>query len=117
MPAKTKIPLPKEAEIQKQILMYLSVRGVFHWRQNSGALVLPATNKRGRGFYRFCSMPGVSDILGVLPDGRFLAIEVKRPGQKPTTSQAAFIDAVNRLGGLAFVAHSVGDVEKGLGES
>lgn len=30
---------------------------------------------------------GVPDILGCLPDGRMLALEVKRPGEKPTPLQ------------------------------
>lgn len=54
---------------------------------------------------------GVSDILGVLPNGRALAIEVKRPGGKPTEAQQLFLHEVNRAGGLAFTASSVDEVE------
>jgi len=57
---------------------------------------------------------GISDIIGVLNDGRFLAIEVKRPRGKPTKAQQFFIDQVNEAGGLAFVARSLEDVQNEL---
>jgi hypothetical protein len=46
--------------------------------------------------------------------GRFLAIEVKRPGNKPTPEQQQFIDTINEAGGLAFVARSVEEVDNTL---
>jgi hypothetical protein len=55
----------------------------------------------------------VSDIIGCrLKTGRFLAIEVKRPGGKPTPEQQQFIDTINHAGGLAFVARSIEEVEQ-----
>ena len=42
------------------------------WRQNQGGM----PNGRG-GFRRFNGMPGLSDIIGILPDGRFFACEIK----------------------------------------
>ena len=55
---------------------------------------------------------GVSDIIiGVIPpSGRFLAIEVKRPGGKPLAEQQQLLDTISEAGGLAFVACSVDDV-------
>jgi hypothetical protein len=46
--------------------------------------------------------------------GRFLAIEVKRPGNKASPEQQQFIDTINEAGGLAFVARSVEEVERAL---
>lgn len=47
--------------------------------------------------------PGTSDLCGWLPDGRFLAVEVKTPGGKTAKARAekqtAFRDAVNMAGG------------------
>lgn len=62
------------------------------------------------------SLKGVSDIVGILPGGRFLAIEVKRPGNERgvTLEQRAFIDRINKSGGLAFVATSISDVRARL---
>jgi hypothetical protein len=46
---------------------------------------------------------------------RFLAVEVKRPGESLRPAQAAFLESVRRAGGIAIVAHSVDDVRQGLG--
>jgi hypothetical protein len=85
---------------------------VLAWRQNQGAL----TGTRGgkRLFVRFAAMPGISDILGVLPGGRFLAVECKRPGNRPTPEQAAFLAAVEAAGGLALVVRDVAELQAAL---
>jgi len=81
----------KEQQLIGEILEYLSLRGIFAWRQNAGL------------------------ILGIIPPhGRFLAIEVKKPGRKPTAHQRAFLAEVKRMGGIALVAHSLEDVERVL---
>jgi hypothetical protein len=46
-----------------------------------------------------------------------LAIEVKRPGGKPTAEQQQFIDTINEAGGLAFVARSVEEVDQRVSAS
>ena len=58
---------------------------------------------------------GVSDILACVK-GRFIAIEVKRPGQKPSALQVNFINAINSIGGLAFWADNLEDVKDKLKE-
>lgn len=127
-----------EGEIVTAILGYLKTRrDVVAWRVNSGMAMMP-----GRGGkpmpVRFGGMKGMSDVIGWRKyddvDGgasacvpplyhgceashiaRFLAIEVKRPGQKPTPEQQAFLDLVKAHGGIAFVARSIDDVMKELG--
>lgn len=54
---------------------------------------------------------GISDILGILPSGLFLAIEVKIKPNKPTEEQIHFINMINGNGGLSFVAYSIENVE------
>jgi len=50
---------------------------------------------------------GVPDIIGCYR-GRFIALEVKRPGRKPTPLQAATIAAIRKEGqGIAEVVTSV----------
>lgn len=44
---------------------------------------------------------GTSDILGLLPGGRFVAIEAKRPGGTLRPAQVAFLAEVTARGGLA----------------
>lgn len=126
IPAK---PVASETAIVKAICEYLTLRGIFHWRQNVGASVLM---HKGRQRYVKFGFPGVSDIVGILsrrwynatlrkseiikpPMGQFLAIEVKRLGKKATADQVAFLAAVRANGGIAFVATSVDDVRRELG--
>jgi hypothetical protein len=52
---------------------------------------------------------GGSDIIGIAPDGRFLAVEVKTTTGRLRPEQQRFIDAVNAKGGIAGVARSVED--------
>lgn len=100
-----------EKQIQRSILDYLMLKGHYVWRNNTGTM--KGDHKGKRWFMRF-GLKGSSDILGVRKDanGQFLAIEVKRPGNRITEDQATFICAVQELGGMAFVAYSLEDVIK-----
>jgi hypothetical protein len=51
---------------------------------------------------------GIPDIVGCL-DGRFFAIEVKVPGNRPTRLQELTLSRIAAAGGLAGVATSVED--------
>lgn len=56
----------------------------------------------------------MSDILGVLPEGRFLACEVKKPGGRLRPEQASFLDRVAELGGVALCVSSVEELQEDL---
>lgn len=97
---------PLEKDVQKLCLDWLRFWGAFPIRVNSGAV------KVGKRFVQFNREPGCSDTLVVLPGGRFLALELKRPGRDRTApkrkaEQAAFRQLVERSGGLAIVANSL----------
>ena len=94
----------KEANVQALIMMALSDAGCLVWRQNTG--VLPDRNGR---LVRFGLCVGSSDIVGIAPDGKFLAIEVKTALGQPTDAQLKFIKAVQRQGGRAGIARSAAD--------
>ena len=49
-------------------------------------------------------LPGAPDIIGILPDGRFLGIEVKIPKGRVSEDQEAFRAAAIRSGALVFTA-------------
>lgn len=99
----------KEQSLLNAIIHYLSLHGFKVWRQNQGGV---KTEYKGKPrFFRFSYCKGISDIIGVSPSGKFTAIEVKRPGKKPTDDQAEFIEDVQRLGGHACVAYGIEDVE------
>ena len=53
--------------------------------------------------------PGIADLL-VCGEGKFIAIEVKKPGGKLSPLQEAFLHDIRAAGGVAFVAYSVDDV-------
>ena len=90
--------MAKEQDIQTCIMNYIS---------SIGGLPIKFNNM---GIY---AKAGVSDILACVK-GRFVAIEVKRPGKKPTGLQKQFIDAVNLIGGVAFWADNLNDVKEKL---
>lgn len=98
-----------ETALVHACLDLLRMRGCFVWRQNSGGV--RATYKGKSRFFRFNHATGCSDIIGMMPDGRFLAVECKLPGKLLTTHQAAFLDAVRATGGVALVATCLRDLD------
>jgi penicillin-binding protein-related factor A (putative recombinase) len=98
-----------EKHIQAQILHYLVLKNVFHWRNNTGCATYQSKNGK-KSFVRF-GQPGMSDILGIYK-GKFLAIEVKRPGGKVTELQKKFLEAIESNDGIAILAYDLDDVKK-----
>lgn len=85
-----------EWEIEKQILDYLALRGIFAW---------PTHGARNKPI-----VPGMPDILGVLQDGRMVAIEVKSDSGRLRTVQEHFHASLLRNGVVVHVARSLDDV-------
>lgn len=104
-----------ESEIVKASLEYLQSRGISAIRMNVGAVRF-ADKNGGQNFVRF-GTPGMSDILGILPDGRTLAVECKTANGRLSGFQSEFLDTIRRNNGVAIVARSVEDVELGLKEA
>jgi len=102
----------EENAIQSAIMQYLFYNKIFHWRNNNTP-IYDVTRKRFRAMPKG-AIKGVSDILGILPDGRFLAIEVKKPRSYMSKEQKLFIKNINENGGVAFMARSIDDVKKHL---
>ena len=107
---KLKRPEPTEAAVLNAVLRALRIHPAVAWhgRFNSGAQVIGEGNQRR--YVRFSTVKGLSDVAGQLKDGRFFAIEVKRPSGRVTDEQMSFINQVNKNNGIAFVARSVSDV-------
>lgn len=95
----------KEKDIQKAVLEYFNMNGFWVWRNNSGAFVLGDKKKR---FFR-AGFSGISDLIGIAPDGKFIAVEVKRKGGKLTEKQKHFLELVRDMGGYALVVYSIDD--------
>jgi hypothetical protein len=98
----------KESEVQRSILQYLAIKKVFHYRNNSGAIV--STYKGKERFMRFGAL-GSPDIICIIK-GRFVGIEVKRPGGKQNPNQLQFQKDLEKAGGLYVLAYSLDDVIK-----
>lgn len=109
-----------EKEIENTILQFLSYMPGMFWK-NQTVGVWDQTRKTYRKPKNRYHLNGVSDILGIISEsigpehgGKFVAIEVKRPSTKKrlTPAQKAFIENIQILGGIAFVATSLDDVKE-----
>lgn len=99
-----------EKEIQNSIMRWLDAKSIFNWPTHRGQIIPART--------------GISDIIGALPNGRILAIEVKLPSWKPPAEdtkqykhylrQKNFIENIKMSNGVAFFASSLGDVKSQL---
>ncbi len=103
---RTTVPRPLEGGILKGCLQVCAALRIMAWRNNTTGVYDPTTKR----FRTFTGRKGVSDIIGILPNGRGFVIETKRIGEKPTPEQRAFLDEFEKNGGLAIVATDPGDV-------
>ena len=88
---KTKPSKKLEKHIQAKIVKYLKT--VDGW---SGDVIT-------KGMY---GGNGIADIIGCY-NSQYVAIEVKRPGQKPTPIQAVWLNTKKRSGAIIGVAESI----------
>lgn len=82
-----------EKDIQRAICDWLALGNYFFWRSNNTP-VYGASGRNHDGAMRFRALPkytprGLPDII-VIHRGKFVALEVKRPGQKLRPEQADF---------------------------
>jgi len=99
-----------EKQIQSQILEYLNLSGHYCWRNNTGQMT--AIDKYGKQRRWRAGIKGSSDIIGISKDGKFIAIECKRPGKKVTQDQQWFLDEISKRGGIGIVATSYEQIRK-----
>lgn len=105
------VPGVLEADIQAAALELLRVHPRVAWahRMNVGGGKFARPDGTLTRFIKF-AFEGCSDILGQLIDGRFLAIECKAHGERPTYKQAVFLTNVIENRGVGFVCHRSEDV-------
>ena len=85
-----------EWELEKDILHYLALRGIFAW---------PTHGARNHPI-----VPGMPDILGVMQHGRMIAIEVKTADGIVSAVQEDFHRALFRNGVRVLVVTSLDEV-------
>ena len=104
---------PTESQILKSIMSLLKrhPKVAQVWRQNSGTF--QERNRDGSVRYiRANTQKGMSDIMGILKDGRTLAIEVKSRTGRMRPGQEEFLQTIRQAGGVAGVCRSVDDAQK-----
>lgn len=107
---------PRERDIQRTIIAWLELMRVPHFRNNSGAAMMPG--RGGKPMPVRFGDPGWPDIIAVGPRGQFVGIECKRPlgprggsgGSEQTLEQRAVQAWIERTGGVYLLARSLDDV-------
>ena len=94
MRQRTTIKELTKAEIRESALKELAWRGYDCWRQNNIAV-------RGR---HFIGRLGVSDIIGITKDGRWVVAEVKTLNDRLSPDQITFLNDIKKAGGEAYIA-------------
>ena len=93
-----------ESAVVDEVKKIIKATGLKVQRINTGCFQIGAGKNRR---YIKTAEAGTCDFEGYDMQGRFLAIECKRPvGGKLSPAQAERIADINRKGGVAFVAHS-----------
>ena len=106
-----------ETNLQNLIRLALSDAGVTNWRNETGGYWTGQVVSRGNGTVTLknarmvkCGLcKGSADIIGIGEGGRFVAAEVKTATGRVSAEQRAFLEHVNRRGGIAGVVRSVDD--------
>ena len=107
---KKKKKLP-ERKVEDEIDAYLKENKIYARVIKSDGRKLPngkwIPSRQGRG---------ISDRIGILPSGRFLAIEIKAEGKRNSASeeQIEFLTTIINNNGLGLVADCVDDIKKAL---
>lgn len=98
-----KPPRLSETETTKLMLEFLQFSGCFCWRNNTGCM------KSGGRFVHF-GKAGSGDIIGIMPNGRFISVENKSNGEPVSDAQKKFAEEVKAHNGIAFFVTSLEDL-------
>lgn len=98
-----------EHDTQSKIFDYLVSKGYLMIRVNSGRRgVISFVYWMVSGGKKLSA--GVSDLIGLSPDGHLVAIECKDVGKKPTPEQLAFLAEVRKRNGFIVIAERLEDI-------
>jgi len=110
----------RESPLQQAVRARAAVLGFYLWRNNTGVLEdergVPVRFGLANDSARVNAALKSSDLIGIAPDGRFVAIEVKSPDWRGVRNdreraQETFINLVRRQGGIAGFVRSMEDAE------
>jgi hypothetical protein len=94
-------------DLTEAVKRYLILRGIFCWRNNTVGVYDPV-----RKVYRLNKgqLRGVADILGIMPDGTFIAVEIKTGRDRLSEYQIAYREEVRNHNAIYIEAHTIDDV-------
>jgi hypothetical protein len=101
-------PRRKKKQTSSAILAYLALKGIFHYRSNSGPFVFPETATTARRFIKAGAL-GSPDIVCVI-NGQYVGIEVKGAKGRQSDNQKEFQRRLEAAGGKYVLAYSLDDV-------
>ena len=104
---RTKSKSQPENKVVQACLRWLKDRNIFAWRNNTGTAWI------GDRPIRY-GLVGSADILGLLPDGRFLAVECKSEKGRQSDTQKTFEENITTNKGVYVLAYSAADLEERL---
>lgn len=97
----------KESELLSFALKHLKAKGILHWRVSNG----PVMHTIGtRVIYKASPIKGMPDIAGVMPCGRFFAIELKSAKGRLSPEQISWIDKINDSNGIAVLIRTTNEL-------
>ncbi len=91
----------KESDVVKSCLQVLAMKGIFAWRNNTGAVI--SMYKGKKRFIKY-GCKGSPDIIGIMPNGKFIGVECKKVGGKQSDDQRDFQSKVGN--GIYIVVES-----------
>ena len=97
-----------EAQLLSFTLNLLRISGCCFWRVPNGGVMHSIGGKIIR---KASPIKGMPDIAGVMPNGRFYAIELKTVSGKLSPEQKNWIERLNHTGAMAVVLRSTKEVE------
>jgi hypothetical protein len=97
-----------EGRVKAACLRYLEKRGILAWNNPSGCTRIAPDR------WLHFGKKGSADILGCLPDGRFLAVEVKAARGQLSPEQRQFLADIKALGGVAVMVRGWKELDQAL---
>ena len=97
-----------KGRIKSGCLRHLERRCFFAWNNPFGTMRIAPDR------WHHFGKKGSADILGILPGGRFLAVEYKAQHGRLSNEQQQFLETVRGLGGVTVIARSFGELDTEL---
>lgn len=99
----------KESELLSYALTCLKRSGLVAWRVPNGPVI---QSRCGQVYYKPSPIKGFPDIAGVMPNGKFFAIELKTEKGRLSVEQREWITKLNMSGAMAIVLRSRDEIDE-----